>query len=88
MVSPEVENVIDFSIIAVIHVGAAFAPFYFTSSAFVAFLLLHFVTGCLGITTTYHRLLTHRRACLLLTGSYSQPTRCLAARFLVRTDMS
>lgn len=62
MVSPEVENVIDFSIIAVIHVGAAFAPFYFTRNAFLTFVFLHFVTGCLGITTTYHRLLTHRFA--------------------------
>lgn len=43
----------------VMYVGAAFAPFHFTWSGLTVFTLLYFVTGCLGITLGYHRLLTH-----------------------------
>jgi stearoyl-CoA desaturase (delta-9 desaturase) len=42
-----------------IHLGALLAPFYFTWSGLVVFLVLYVVTG-LGITLGYHRLLTHR----------------------------
>ena len=45
--------------IAVIHLGALFAPFTFTWSAFAVFIGLQLVTG-LGITLCYHRLLAHR----------------------------
>lgn len=44
---------------AVIHLGALAAPFYFTWPAFFVFLFLSWLTGCLGITMGYHRLLTH-----------------------------
>ncbi|MGZ3356033.1 MAG: acyl-CoA desaturase [Isosphaeraceae bacterium] len=45
-----------------LHVGAllAFVPGYFSWSALVVCLSLHWLTGCLGICLTYHRLLTHR----------------------------
>lgn len=48
--------------IIAIHLGAllAFVPAYFSWSALGVCLLLHWVTGGLGITLTYHRLLTHR----------------------------
>ncbi|HEX4945589.1 MAG TPA: acyl-CoA desaturase, partial [Blastocatellia bacterium] len=46
--------------IALFHVGAIAALFYFTWSALVAMLILYFVSGCLGIGLGYHRLLTHR----------------------------
>lgn len=45
-----------------LHVGAllAFVPGYFSWSALAVCLSLHWLTGCLGICLTYHRLLTHR----------------------------
>ncbi len=46
--------------IAVIHAGALLAPFTFTWSAFWVFFILQFVTGLLGITLCFHRLLAHR----------------------------
>ena len=46
--------------IVVIHVGALFAPFTFSWSAFWVFMGLQLATGMLGITLCYHRLLTHR----------------------------
>ena len=48
--------------IAGLHVGAllAFVPAFFSWSAVVACLILHWMTGSLGICMTYHRLLTHR----------------------------
>jgi fatty-acid desaturase len=48
--------------IGALHAGAllAFVPAYFSWSALAACLLLHWMTGCLGICMTYHRLLTHR----------------------------
>ena len=48
------------AVIALLHVGALLAPFTFTWSAFAVFLALQFVTGLLGITLCYHRLLAHR----------------------------
>ena len=45
-----------------LHLGAllAFVPAYFTWQALLLAVILHWVTGGLGITLTYHRLLTHR----------------------------
>ena len=46
--------------IAVIHAGVLLAPFTFTWSAFWVFFWLQWITGLLGITLCYHRLLAHR----------------------------
>ena len=48
--------------IGFLHVGAllAFVPAYFSWGALLTCVVLHWVTGGLGITLTYHRLLTHR----------------------------
>ena len=46
--------------IAVIHLGALWAPFTFTWSAFWVFMVLQLATGLLGITLCFHRLLAHR----------------------------
>jgi len=44
------------------HVGALlmFVPAYFSWSGVAICLLLHWLTGGIGICMTYHRLLTHR----------------------------
>ena len=39
---------------------AVFNPAYFSWSGFLLFLLFAWLTACVGITLTYHRLLTHR----------------------------
>jgi len=44
----------------VIHILALAAPFTFTWPGLIAFVVMSFVTGCLGITLCYHRLLSHR----------------------------
>jgi fatty-acid desaturase len=48
--------------IGVVHVAAllAFVPAFFSWSALGICLLLHWLTGGIGICLTYHRLLTHR----------------------------
>ena len=46
--------------IVIIHLGALLAPFTFTWSAFWLFIIFQFLTGLLGITLCYHRLLAHR----------------------------
>ena len=48
--------------IGALHLGAllAFVPAYFTWNALIACVIAHWITGGLGITLTYHRLLTHR----------------------------
>ncbi len=43
-----------------IHLGALFAPMTFSWSAFGVFIFFQLLTGCLGITLAFHRLLTHR----------------------------
>ncbi len=43
-----------------IHLAAAAALFFFSWQAFWTAVVLLFVTGCLGVTLGYHRLLTHR----------------------------
>jgi len=43
-----------------IHAGCLLAPSTFSWSMLSLFIVLYFVTGCLGITLCYHRLLSHR----------------------------
>jgi stearoyl-CoA desaturase (delta-9 desaturase) len=45
--------------VALIHCGALAAFWNFSFQGFFCFLFLYFVTGCLGITLGFHRLLTH-----------------------------
>src|SRR5258708_500171 len=44
---------------AVMHIGAIAALWFFTWQGVALLVGLHFVTACLGITLGYHRLLTH-----------------------------
>ena len=56
------ERGIDWTIvswIALVHVFALIAPFYFRWQALVACVILAFVTGSFGVCMGYHRLLTH-----------------------------
>jgi len=46
--------------IGAMHVGALAAFFTFSWSALILCIVLHWITGGLGITLCYHRLLTHR----------------------------
>ena len=48
--------------IGFLHLGAllAFVPAFFTWQALLLCVVLHWLTGGIGITMTYHRLLTHR----------------------------
>ena len=46
--------------IGAMHLGCLLAPFTFTWSAFTCFLVMYFITGCLGITLSYHRQLSHK----------------------------
>ncbi|MCL5097344.1 MAG: fatty acid desaturase [Candidatus Omnitrophica bacterium] len=48
------------AVFSVFHVGAVIALFFFTWPAFVAALVLYWVSLSLGIGMGYHRLLTHR----------------------------
>ena len=48
------------SFIGAMHAGCLLAPFTFTWSAFNCFLVMYFITGCLGITLSYHRQLSHK----------------------------
>ena len=43
-----------------VHLGCLLAPFYFTWPAFWVCVALYLITGALGITVGFHRLLTHR----------------------------
>lgn len=45
--------------IGLLHVGALAAPFTFTWQGLVAFLVLSWISGSLGVCLGYHRLLTH-----------------------------
>jgi len=45
--------------LGLVHVGALAAPWTFSWPGLAAFLILYFVTGCLGITLGYHRLIAH-----------------------------
>ena len=56
-------NTTDFTYTAFIggmHLVAALAPFTFSWSMVGLFLASYFVTGCLGITLSYHRQLSHK----------------------------
>lgn len=46
--------------IAVVHLGALAAPFYFSWQGLTAMLVLYWLTGGIGICLGYHRLLSHR----------------------------
>ncbi len=46
--------------VGTMHIGAIAALFYFSWANLGAALVMYFITGCLGITLTYHRLLAHR----------------------------
>lgn len=46
--------------IAGMHVGCVLAPFYFSWSALGVAVVLYWLTGAIGITLCFHRLLTHR----------------------------
>lgn len=47
-------------IIGTMHVGTLIAPFFFNWSALGAFFVMYFISGCLGITLSYHRQLSHK----------------------------
>ena len=49
-----------FAGITIVHVGALLAPFTCTWKGFWAFFWLQWITGLLGITLCFHRLLAHR----------------------------
>ena len=42
-----------------LHVGALAAPFTFTWSGLILGVVMYWITGCIGITLGFHRLLTH-----------------------------
>lgn len=46
--------------IGLVHVGALAAPFYFSWSGVAVCIALGWLTGAVGVTLGYHRLLTHR----------------------------
>jgi stearoyl-CoA desaturase (delta-9 desaturase) len=47
-------------VIVAIHLGVLLAPFTFTWTGLITCVVMIFLTGALGITACYHRLLTHR----------------------------
>ena len=47
-------------IIVAMHALAFVAPFVFTWTGLIVFVVAYFATGALGVTLCYHRLLTHR----------------------------
>ncbi len=51
-----------FSVFVLLHIGAvlAFVPVFIHLSSFIVFFILAWITGGLGVTLGYHRLLTHR----------------------------
>jgi stearoyl-CoA desaturase (delta-9 desaturase) len=46
--------------ISLMHIGAVYALFSFSFSNLMALIVMYFLTGCIGITMTYHRMLAHR----------------------------
>lgn len=65
--------------LTIIHLGAlgVFFPRFFSWSALAVMLVLTYVTGALGVTLSYHRLLTHRSLTLV------KPLEYLTAVFAV-----
>ena len=53
-------NWVTATFMALFHVGAVAALFFFSWKAFFVALFLYWVSGSLGIGMGYHRLLTHR----------------------------
>src|SRR5690349_12213355 len=53
-------NWVTASFMAIYHIGAIAAFFFFTWKAFIAAAVLWYVSGSFGIGMGYHRLLTHR----------------------------
>lgn len=49
-----------FGWIALMHVGAIAAPFYFTWVGLATFFVLHWLSGSIGICLGYHRYLSHK----------------------------
>lgn len=47
-------------VISAVHIGALFAPFTFSWTGLIVCLVLYPLTGGLGVTACFHRLLTHR----------------------------
>jgi stearoyl-CoA desaturase (delta-9 desaturase) len=45
--------------IVALHLGCFAAPFYFSWEGLGLMLFMHWVTGCVGVTLGFHRLLTH-----------------------------
>ncbi|QDV28471.1 Fatty acid desaturase [Planctopirus ephydatiae] len=46
--------------LVLMHAGAIAAPFFFTWTALGVFLVMHWLTGSIGICLAYHRCLSHR----------------------------
>lgn len=46
--------------VVLVHLAACLAPFFLTWQGVVAYLVMYYVTGCVGITFGYHRLLSHK----------------------------
>jgi fatty-acid desaturase len=46
--------------LAAMHLACLAAPFHCTRAAVIVAVVLHALTGCVGITLTYHRCLSHR----------------------------
>ncbi len=53
-------NIKSFAAYVLIHCSVLLAPFTFSVTGLVLFLVLHFIVGCMGVTMGYHRLLAHR----------------------------
>ncbi len=60
LIDPQNIQWVPFIFITAIHIAAISAFFNFTWPAFWTCIVLHWVTGGVGITLCYHRLLTHR----------------------------
>ena len=47
-------------LVTAMHVGLLFAPATFSAGSFVLCMVMYFLTGCIGITFGYHRLIAHK----------------------------
>ena len=54
------KDVLVIALVAGVHIGCLFAPATYSHGALALCLGLYFVTGCIGITFGYHRLLAHK----------------------------
>lgn len=46
--------------ISLMHIGAVYALFHASFENLLALMVMYFITGCIGITMTYHRMISHR----------------------------